>query len=137
MMNLEPNQILLMRKPAFGDVRALRQWHDSGQRSMKDVSFETRMLEQCLFLSYRRASREEAMTSEYQGANFKLDGIAGLNVDDFLAAGEGATCKEDLKENHQLGPASFRGRFSSLVRRYRLELFTSRRRSFFSGAEVF
>ena len=46
------------------------------------------ILEQCLVSSYRKASREEAMTIEHQGAYYKLDGIAGLHVDDFLAAGE-------------------------------------------------
>ncbi len=86
MMNLKPTQISRVRKPAFGDVRAPRQWRDSTQRSMKGLSFETHILEQCLFLSYRTASREEAMTFECQGVNYKLDGTAGLHVEDFPAA---------------------------------------------------
>ena len=51
MMNLKPDQILRMRRPAFGDVRAPRQWHDSAQKSMKALDFQTHVLEQCLFLS--------------------------------------------------------------------------------------
>ncbi len=56
---------------------------------------------------------------EHQGTNYNLAGTAGLHVEDFLAAGEGVTCKEDLKEIHQVDPASSRGRFSGLVCRYR------------------
>ncbi len=52
MMNLNPNQILRVRKPASGDAGAPRRWHDLAQRSMQDLSFETRVLEPCLFLSY-------------------------------------------------------------------------------------
>ena len=59
MMNLKPNQILRMRKPAFGDVRALRQWHDSAQRSMKDLSFQTQVLEQCLCILSQGDDRGE------------------------------------------------------------------------------
>ncbi len=76
----------------------------------KDLSFETRILEQCLFLSHRKATREDAMKFEYQGTIYKLDGIVGLPVDDLLADANGVTCKEDLKENHQVDPTSLRGR---------------------------
>jgi hypothetical protein len=73
MMNLKPNQILRTRKPAFGDVRAPRQWHNSAQRSMKELNFQTHVLEQCLFLSYRKATTAEKNTFEYQGELYKLD----------------------------------------------------------------
>ncbi len=58
---LKPKQISRMRSPALEDARAPRQWHDSSQRSMKDLSLKKRILEQCLFFSYREASREEAI----------------------------------------------------------------------------
>ncbi len=137
MMNLKPNLILRTREPAFGAARAPNQWHDSAHRSMKDLSFETHILEQCLFLPYRRASREEAMTFEYQRANYKLDGIAGLHVDDLLAAGEGVTCKEDIQENHEVDPTSCRERSSSLVCRYRFGTLYFAENITFCGAEIF
>ncbi len=77
------------------------------------------------------------MMFEHQGANYKLDGLAGLCVEDFLAAGEGVTCKEVLKENHQVSPAGFRGRLSSLVRRYRFGTSGFAREITFRGAELF
>ena len=77
------------------------------------------------------------MTFEHQGTNYRLDGIAGLHVGDFLAAGEGVTCKEDLKENHRVDPASSRGRFSSLVIRYRFGTLDFAEKITFCGAEIF
>ncbi len=103
---------------------------------MKDLSFETHILEQRLLLSYRKASREEAMTSEYQVANYKLDGIAGRHADDFLEAGEGVTCEDDLKEYHRVDPASFRGGFSSLVHRYRFGTFDFAEKITFCAAVI-
>ena len=102
---------------------------------MKERSFQTHVLEQCLFLSYRRATTAEKNTVEYQGELYKLDGIGGLHVDDFLAAGEGACTQNDLKDGGE--PDCFRGRFANLVRRYRFGTLDFGEEILFCGAEIF
>ncbi len=47
------------------------------------------------------------------------------------------TRKKDLKENHQVDPASIQGRFSSLVRRYKFGALYFAEKITVCGAEIF
>ena len=48
MMSLQPHQILRMRKPAFGDVRAPRQWYVTADKSLQERQFYQHPLDRCL-----------------------------------------------------------------------------------------
>ena len=47
MMGLKENQILRMRKPAFGDVRAPRQWYTTANHAMEERTFTQHPLDGC------------------------------------------------------------------------------------------
>ena len=55
MIGLRDDEILRMRKPAFGDVRAPRQWNDTAVKAMLELGWIQHPLEPCLFLSARVA----------------------------------------------------------------------------------
>ena len=95
---MKTGQVLLMKKPAFGDVRAPKLWNNRITTSMKAKGWLQHALDPCLFLSFRkfREGDDEHEAFEKDGEYYTLDGIAGLHVDDFLGCGEGVKGKEDV-----------------------------------------
>ena len=58
-----------MTKPAFGDVRAPRQWNDTADKALvQDVAL---------------------LKHEMDGQSYVVDGLFGIHVDDIMACGEG------------------------------------------------
>ena len=93
-----PGQVLLMKKPAFGDVRAPKLWNNRITNSMKDKGWIQHALDPCLFMSYRKFQEgdDEHEAFEKDGEYYTIDGLAGLHVDDFLGCGEGVKWKSDV-----------------------------------------
>ena len=90
-----------MTKPAFGDVRAARQWNETADKSVtQEVGLMKHQLDGCVYLSMREATNddEEHLVSEVGGKRMVLDGIMGLHVDDIVVAGEGVYRAKDARE---------------------------------------
>ena len=102
MMNLRDHQVLKATKPAFGDVRAPRQWHSTADSFMvNECLFVHHPLDRCLYLSLRKATKHDPEFQKIQkdGDVFVVDGILGLHVDDYLGAGEGITRVGDVSNS--------------------------------------
>ena len=91
MMGLKEEQILKMRKPAFGDVRAPRQWYTTANHAMDERTFIQHPLDGCVLLSTREATEHDDSFEVFtlEGKPQIVDGILGLHVDDFIGGGEG------------------------------------------------
>ena len=91
-MGLKEHEILKATKPAFGDVRAPRQWFESADSYLRqDLQLINHPLDRCVYMSLRKATveGEDFLTFEKDQERWVVDGILGLHVDDFLGAGEG------------------------------------------------
>ena len=122
LMGLKPFQLLKATKPAFGDVRAPRQWNSSADGIMvNEVKFLRHPLDRCVYLNLRLTCQEdEEFTCFHVGSEmFAVDGIMGLHVDDYLGAGEGMNGTGNLEGDYDGSFASFRDRFCGLSRRFR------------------
>ena len=98
LMGLKPWELLKATKPAFGDVRAPRQWYESAREFLlEEAKFLVHPLDNCVFLSWRRAYSDdpEFQVFSHGGVPSIVDGILGLHVDDFLGCGEGVNSVED------------------------------------------
>ncbi len=95
---MKTGQVLLMKKPAFGDVRAPKLWNNRITNSMKEKGWVQHALDPCLFLSYGNFQEgdDEREAFEKDGMYYVLGGIAGLHVDDFLGCGEGVKWPADV-----------------------------------------
>ncbi|CAK0840096.1 unnamed protein product [Prorocentrum cordatum] len=117
MMGLNDDEILQMLKPAFGDVRAPRQWNQTVTEAMIDIGFLQHQLDRCCFLSCRIAADGDdpfLVWSADDGQNV-LDGILGLRVDDFIGGGENLECEADLTDK-QAYEGTFLDRVQTLSR---------------------
>eukprot|EP00959_Pyramimonas_sp_CCMP1952_P061176 1278530-Pyramimonas_sp.AAC.1 len=77
MMDLKDDEILQTMKPAFGDVRAPRQWNQTITEAMIDIGFLQHQLDRCCFLSYRNATDGDdpfLVWGADDGQNYVLDG---------------------------------------------------------------
>ena len=112
-------------KPAFGDVRAPRQWYSTADSFMvNECLFVHRPLDCCLYLSLRRANETdpEFHRIHKDGEIFVVDGILGLHVDDYLGAGEciyGANDAGKSKGDEFEEPINFASRVRLLAQSFR------------------
>ncbi|CAK0874691.1 unnamed protein product, partial [Prorocentrum cordatum] len=126
LMNLKGDEILQMLKPAFGDVRAPRQWNQTITEAMIDIGFLQRQLDRCCFLSYRVATEGDGpflVWGAGDGQNYVLDGVLGLHVDDFIGGGENLECEADLTDK-QAYEGTFLDRVQNLSMRNEIEVKT-------------
>ncbi len=120
LMGLRPDQILRMRKPTFGDVRAPKLWRKTVGRAFTERGFRPHVLKACVYLSYREATTDDATFTVWQKGNqeFVLDGVIGLHVDDMIGCGEGVHQLTDL-ENESETTSSFRERLTAIRKRFK------------------
>ena len=109
----KPHEILKATKPAFGDVRAPRQWNASADGVMvNDIKFLRHPLDRCVYPSVREANQddEEFACFKHAGSTYTVDGVMGLHVDGYLGAGEGINSPHDLEGEYDGGFNNFRDR---------------------------
>ena len=139
LMGLKPHQILKATKPAFGDVRAPRQWYQTADGVMiGNLKFYRHALDRCVFLSAREATIDDP---EYQvfedgGVKMVVDGVLGLHVDDYIGAGEGVMSLQDLEGEYDGSFRCFRDRLCGLSHRFRFGSWSFGSHMDFCGAEV-
>ena len=127
LMDLKPWELLKATKPAFGDVRAPRQWYESAKDFLiNEAQFIQHPLDNCAFLSVRLARKgdHDLQVFEYQGEQYIVDRILGLHVDDFLGCGEGMHTMEDVTGIREETEAQrtmhcFKSRLQSLAQKFR------------------
>ncbi|CAK0827016.1 unnamed protein product [Prorocentrum cordatum] len=138
MMGLKDDEILQMLKPAFGDVRAPRQWNQTITEAMIDIGFLQHQLDRCCFLSYRIAADGDdpfLVWSADDGQNYVLDGILGLHVDDFIGGGENLEHEADLTDK-QAYEGAFLDRVQTLSRRFKFGKWEFQNGIVFCGMET-
>ncbi|CAK0910898.1 unnamed protein product, partial [Prorocentrum cordatum] len=138
MMGLKDDEILQMLKPAFGDVRAPRQWNQTITEAMIDIGFPQHQLDRCCFLSYRIAADGDdpfLVWSADDGQNYVLDGILGLHVDDFIGGGENLEREADLTDK-QAYEGAFLDRVQTLSRRFKFGKWEFQNGIVFCGMET-
>ena len=121
MVGLQEDEVMRMMKPAFGDVRAPRQWNETADRSLtQEVGMMKHQLDGCIYMSIRAATTEdeEYLVSEVNGQRVVVDGLMGLHVDDIVVAGEGVYNPEDVKEPNG-EPSCFAERLHVLLHRFK------------------
>lgn len=139
LMDLKPFQILKATKPAFGDVRAPRQWNTSADRVMiNDLKFLRHPLDRCVYISYREAYQEdyEKEVFHMDGKTFVVDGLLGLHVDDYIGGGENVNGKHEVEGDYDGAFPTFRDRLCGLSRRFRFGSWDFGKVMRFCGAEV-
>ncbi|CAK0792453.1 unnamed protein product [Prorocentrum cordatum] len=138
MMGLKDDEILQMLKPAFGDVRAPRQWNQTITEAMIEIGFLQHQLDRCCFLSYRIAADGDdpfLVWSADDGQSYVLDGILGLHVDDFIGGGENLECEADLTDK-QAYEGTFLDRVQTLSRRFKFGKWEFQNGIVFCGMET-
>ena len=140
MCDLKPWEILKATKPAFGDVRAPKQWHDTADKVLiHDLGFIHHPLDKCLYLSLREAceSDDPFCIFDHQGRRMIVDGVLGLHVDDFIGSGEMVHGKKELGQEVPEGEF-FLSRLSRLSNRFKFGSwdFGETGTMLFCGAEV-
>ena len=139
LMGLLPHQILKATKPAFGDVRAPRQWYDTADGVVVgDLKFYRHALDRCVFMSAREATAEDDPFLIFQdkGKSMVVDGVLGLHVDDFIGSGEGIFSIDNLEGDYDGAFQCFRDRLCGLSRRFRFGSWSFGPTMDFCGAEV-
>ena len=122
MCGLKPWEILKATKPAFGDVRAPRQWHNTADAYLvNELKFVHHPLDRCLYLSLRAAVPEDDpfCVFEKDGIKMTVDGILGLHVDDFVGSGEHVHKTTDFLKKDIPEGDYFLSRLARLSRRFR------------------
>ena len=138
MVGLKEDEVMQMTKPAFGDVRAPRQWNETADKSLtQDVGLLKHQLDGCVYLSMREATTddEEYLVSEIGGKRMVLDGIMGLHVDDIVVAGEGVYRAEDAREAAGV-PSCFAERLHVLLNRFKFGSVDYGEKMVFCGCRV-
>jgi len=138
MIGLLEHQVMQMTKPAFGDVRAPKQWNETADRAItKEVGFLKHALDGCLYLSTRLANKEDDPFRVFKlnGMDYVVDGILGLHVDDIIAAGEFFHKAEDAVEP-QGDPQNFAERMHVLLHRFRFGAVNYDDNQTFCGAQM-
>ena len=121
MMGLQEHQVMQITKPAFGDVRASRQWNETADRALiHEVKLWKHELDGCIYMSVRLAVDGDPPFEvfEHEGNNYVVDGVFCIHVDDILTAGEGVRCKEDAREPHG-EPTCYAERLHVLLHRFK------------------
>ena len=139
LMGLKPFQILKATKPAFGDVRAPRQWNLSADKVMiGDLKFLRHPLDRCVYISYREAYQEDHDKEVFQmnGKQCIVDGLLGLHVDDYIGGGEAINGKHDVEGEYDGNFSTFRDRLCGLSRRFRFGSWDFGKVMRFCGAEI-
>ena len=63
-IGLKEHEVMMMTKPAFGDVRAPRQWNETADNALtKEVGLWKHRLDGCIYLSTRVATKQRRMPS--------------------------------------------------------------------------
>jgi hypothetical protein len=122
LMGLKHYELLKATKPAFGDVRAPRQWNASADGVMiNNMRFLRHPLDRCVYLSIREANQddEEFACFNLGGSVCTVDGVMGLHVDDYLGAGEGINSPHDLEGDYDGNFNCFRDRLCGLSKRFK------------------
>ena len=91
MIELRDHQIMRILKPAFGDLRAPRQWYTTADRVQREeLNFYRHKLDnKCLYMSTRTARDDDpCRILNVKGAYLVVDGIIGAHVDDVTGGGE-------------------------------------------------
>lgn len=99
---------MMMTKPAFGDVRAPRQWNETADRALTvEVGLLKRKLDGCIYISVREANAnandDPFEIFEAAGKQMIVDGVLGLHVDDIIAAGEHIYNQDDIYKHEPKG----------------------------------
>ena len=127
LMDLKSWELLKATKPAFGDVRAPRQWYESARDFLiNEAQFVQHPLDNCVFLSVRQACGTDAefQVFEHQSIHYVVDGILGLHVDDFLGCGEEVHSVEDAtgireETDTEVAGGCFKTRLQQLAHKFR------------------
>ena len=116
MMGLKPHQVLRMRKPAFGDARAPKQWFDSATKEMSRERWYKHKMEPCLFISSRKpVDSDDPREVFYDNQQpFIVDSAFGLHVGDFIGGGERMNSDIDFQETVGDGITCFKDRCLTL-----------------------
>ena len=139
LMDLKPWQILKATKPAFGDVRAPRQWYTTADGVVtEDLRMLRHALDKCVYVSTRMAVAEDDdfRVFMHEGQRMVVDGVLGMHVDDFIGTGEGVVGAQDLEGEYNGDFLSFRDRLCGLSRRFRFGSWSFGNTMEFCGAEV-
>ena len=144
MMGLRDHQVLKATKPAFGDVRAPRQWYQTADHYLtEELLMVHHPLDRCIYLSVRTATKDDnPFQVFYNKENEALivDGYLGLHVDDFIGAGEGIQSPQDVQgfEATDEAPTCFAARLRLLSQRFRFGSwdFGEQGHMLFCGTEV-
>ena len=103
LMGLKHDEVLRALKPAFGDVRAPRQWNDSADKVMtQEIKMMRHPLDRCVYMSTRMttAEDEEFCCFHYGDEIRVVDGVLGLHVDDYIGGGENVFNVADLEGDY-------------------------------------
>ena len=139
LMGLKPDEVLRALKPAFGDVRAPRQWNDSADKAMTDeIKMMRHPLDRCVYMSTRLATVEdEEFCCFHVGDEVRVvDGVLGLHVDDYIGGGENVFSVADLEGEYDGQFLCFRDRLCGLSRRFRFGNWSFGEKMQFCGAEL-
>ena len=122
MVGLKEHEVMQMTKPAFGDVRAPRQWNETADAALtSEVGLLKHELDGCIYISVRLATAEDHKFKvfEMDGYDYVVDGLFGLHVDDIMACGEWVTRDEDAKAPEGDKPCCFAERLHVLLHRFK------------------
>lgn len=139
LMGLKPDEVLRAVKPAFGDVRAPRQWNDSADKAMtQEIKMVRHPLDRCVYMSTRLATvDDEEFCCYHCGEECRVvDGVLGLHVDDYIGGGENVFSASDLEGDYDGQFPCFRDRLCGLARRFRFGNWSFGEKMQFCGAEV-
>ena len=139
LMGLRSHEILKATKPAFGDVRAPRQWNETADRYLtQELGLVHHPLDRCLYLSIRAASADdpEFLQFEKDKGWWIVDGALGLHVDDFLGAGEQVFSLQDVQHDPAGAFDCFQHRLHQLSKRFRFGSWDFGDKMRFCGSEV-
>ena len=122
LIGLKEHESMQMTKPAFGDVRAPRQWNETADKALlTDVGLLKHELDGCIYISVRLATKEDDQFTVFDmnGQSYVVDGLFGLHVDDIMACGEWVTSAEDAKAPEGDHPCCFAERLYVLLHRFK------------------
>ena len=121
LIDLKPWELLKATKPAFGDVRAPRQWFETADQFLvEELKFMSHPLDRCVYLSLREAVEQDDpfCCFEKDGKWWTCDGLLGLHVDDFVGAGEFVQKKADIVNGSPGDNENFLNRMKKLSQRF-------------------
>ena len=139
LMGLQQHQILKATKPAFGDVRAPRQWFDTADSYLvNNLKLVSHPLDRCLYMSLRKATQDDDPFPTFEMHNdwWIVDGVVGLHVDDFIGAGEQINALQDIQNDPAGHCPCFQHRMHHLSTRFRFGSWDFGDKMRFCGAEV-